>query len=206
LYSDEQNNIRIKTVRMFTGLSAVEAVSKNEKGENIGFVKPGNNHHIAIYIDKEGKKQEHGCSFWHAVERKKYGIPVIIKNTKEVWNKVLENENEYPNSFLEKLPKDDWQFDLSLQQNEMIVLGMKQDEFEKAIKENNKSSLNQHLYRIQKIGSSDYWFRNHTETQLIDSEEARASKKYFRCKSIGAFEKLNPQKVRINNLGEIIND
>lgn len=204
LYTDKLNSIQIKTVRMFTGLSAVEPVSKNKKGENIGFVKPANNHHIAIYVDKEGKKQEHVCSFWHAVERKKYGIPVIIKNTKEIWDIVLQNKNEFPNSFLEKLPKDDWQFELSLQQNEMFVLGLKSEEFEKAKKEKDKSLINKFLFRIQKIGSCDYWFRSHTETQLIDFEEARISKRYYRCKSIGAFEKLNPHKIRVTNLGGII--
>lgn len=209
LYSDNKNNVRIKTVRMFTGLSAVEPVSKNEKGENIGFVKPGNNHHIAIYIDIEGKKQEHGCSFWHAVERKKYGMPIIIKNPKEVWDKVLQNKNEYPNSFLEKLPKDDWQFDLSLQQNEMFVLGMKQDEFEKAIKENNKKGIFNYLYLTWSLSETNYWFRHHIETknsELKSTPMAKDSKRYFNIRSLGSFDSLKPIKIRINNLGEIVND
>ena len=84
-YEDEGLSKPIKSVRCYTGLSAVVPVKKDENGNNIGYVKPGNNHHIAIYTDSEGNKQEHICTFWHAVERKKFGLPVVIKNTNEAY-------------------------------------------------------------------------------------------------------------------------
>lgn len=196
--------IPIKTVRCFTGLSAVEPVKRNTDGKEIGFVKPGNNHHIAFYTDENGKKQEHVCSFWHAVERKKYNIPVIIKNPKEVWDRILENQTEYPQSFLDKLPEDSWQFSESLQQNEMFILSLNKEETERYLSDNNYSKLSEHLYRVQKITSSDYWFRHHLETSLNDSESSKESYRYFRLKSIGALEKLNPFKITINELGVIM--
>ncbi len=207
LYFNEEKKIPIRTIRMFTNLSVVEPVRKDENGKEIGFVKPGNNHHIAFYIDEGSKKVEHLCSFWHAVERKKYGLPVIIKNPKEIWDRVLSSEVDYPESFLEKLPNDKLIFDMSMQQNEMFVLGMNQEEFEEAKKGNNKKLLSNYLYITWSISESDYWFRHHLETkntELKSLSGSKEAKRYYRCKSIGAFEKLNPLKIRINNLGEII--
>ena len=195
--------IPIKTIRRKTNLSAIEPVKKDTEGNAIGFVKPGNNHHIAIYIDEKGKRREHLCSFWHAVERKKYLLPVIIKKPKEVWDKILNNKENYPENFLEKLPNDRWIYEESLQQNEMFILGLTKDKFEDAINKNNKPLLSKNLFRVQKMASSDYWFRHHLETELIDSNEAKLAKRFFRFKSIGAFIKENPIKVNIDRLGNI---
>ncbi|HXD92220.1 MAG TPA: hypothetical protein VNX01_03360 [Bacteroidia bacterium] len=204
LWFNEEKKIPIKTVRMLTGLSSVEPVKKNEAGKEIGFVKPGNNHHIVFYIDENGKKVEHSCTFWHAVERKKYDLPVIIKNPKEVWDKILVQKDNYPQTFLQKLPNDKWFYSESLQQNEMFILGLNPEISQEAIKTNDKKLLNQHLYRVQKIAESNYMFRHHLETQINDSNEAKISLRFQHIRSIGAFEKLNPIKVRVNNLGEII--
>lgn len=209
VWFDEARKIPIKTVRCFTGLTAVEPVKKDANGKDIGFVKPGNNHHIAIYKDGSGKKQEHLCSFWHAVERKKYKIPAIIERPKAVWTEIIEEQNEYPQDFLNKLPDDMWTFELSLQQNEMFILGLSKEEAESAIKENNKKLLSQYLYRVQKLSSSDYVFRHHLETSVskdADKEKENAkrqAKRYHHIQSIDALYKLNPMKVRVSNLGEI---
>ena len=191
---------------MFTGLSSVEPIKVKDDRNNIEYykyVKPGNNHHIAIYTDEKGKMQEHLCSFWHAVERKKYLLPVIIKNPKEMWDKILNNKKNYPESFLEKLPNDKWLYEESLQQNETFILGMNSEDFENAIKPNNKAVLSKHLYRVQKMALSDYWFRHHLETELVDSNEAKQAKRFFRFKSIRAFQNENPVKVKVDRLGNI---
>lgn len=204
LYFNEEKKIPIKTVRMFTGLSSVVPVNK----EGLGFVKPGNNHHIAFYIDENGKKTEHGCTFWHAVERKKYNMPVIIQNPKELWDKI--GLNEFPQDFLDKLPKPNWIFVESLQQNEMFILGLNEEEFQNALLTNEKRLINQHLYRVQKISSNDYWFRHHLETSVAkdnnkDVEKVKQdTKRYYNIRSLGSFEVLNPKKVRINILGGIV--
>lgn len=208
VWLNEAKNIPIKTVRMLTGLSAVEPISFDTLGNEIGFVKPGNNHHLAFYIDRDGNIIEHVCTLWHAVERKRFGFPIIIKDSTEVWNKIL-NKDEYPESFVKKLPLDKWVFRESLQQNEMFVLGMNEDDYVEAIKINNKKEISKFLYRTQKIslkgnGQIDMTFRYHLETNLIDSSEAKISNRFYNIQSVKAFEKLNPKKIRINNIGEII--
>jgi len=206
VWFNEQKQIPIKTVRCFTGLQAVEPVKKNNEGNDIGFVKPGNNHHVAIYTDNDGKKQEHVCSFWHAVERKKYGIPVIISNPKQVWDKILTDKKDYPQSFLDKLPPDRWILELSMQQNEMFILGMNNEDLKVAFEKNDKKTISKFLYLVWSIGETQYWFRHHLETKNSDLKKengAKESKRFYLFKSIGAFEKENPVKISINNIGEI---
>ncbi|MCS6823346.1 MAG: type II CRISPR RNA-guided endonuclease Cas9 [Cytophagaceae bacterium] len=204
LYLDKEQNIQIKTVRMITGLSAVEPIKYNDKGEPIAFVKPGNNHHIAIYLDENGNKVPHLCTFWHAVERKKYGIPVVIEEPKKVWDTVINHSTDFSESFLKKLPKDKWQFDTKFEQNETFYINpnhpLEQSEL------NCISRFN--LYRIQKIFFNgkqlEIYFRQLFETQLNDSETARKTLKFYPVKSIGALENLNPVRIKISRLGEII--
>jgi CRISPR-associated endonuclease Csn1 len=62
VWFNEEKGIQIKTVRMFTGLSSLVSVKRDEKGNDIGFVKPGNNHHLAFYVDGNGNKQVHVCT------------------------------------------------------------------------------------------------------------------------------------------------
>jgi len=202
VWLDENKTIKVNSVRCLTGLSAVEPARKNDSGVAIGFVKPGNNQHIAIYTDKIGKKQEHIVTFWSAVERKKYGLPIIITNPAEVWNKI--QDRDLPESFLNGLPLVDWTFEVSLQQNEMFVLGMPEEDYFKAIMDKNYSLISDYLYRVQKIGSGDYSFRFHLETKLDDSTEAKRVNKVYRIRSITGFIDLNPIKLKIDCLGNII--
>jgi CRISPR-associated endonuclease Csn1 len=204
VWFNEEKKIPIKTVRMLTGLSSLEPVT----GKGYGFVKPGNNHHIAFYSDENGTKQVHACTFWHGVERKKHDLPIVVKNPKEVWDRILNEKDKYPQSFLEKLPNDKWTYNESLQQNEMFILGLNKIEFEKAVASRNNRLLSQYLYRVQKIsvkgnGQMDVWFRHHLETELNDSTDAKISKRFYNLQSITAFENLTPIKVRINNLGQM---
>lgn len=208
VWFNEEKRIPIKTVRMLTGLSSVEPVKKDANGKDIGFVKPGNNHHIALYIDENGDKQVHACTFWHGVERKKFSIPIVIKKPKEVWDNILNDRDKYPQNFLGKLPNDKWLYIESLQQNEMFILGLAKDDAESALQSEDYKCLSNHLYRVQKLsikgnGQIDLWFRHHLETELNDSNEAKVSKRFYNVQSIGAFEKLNPIKIRIDSLGQL---
>ena len=202
LYADMTGKMPVMSVRLFTKLNekAVAPV-KYSDGDPIGFVKPGNNHHIALYRDSEGRLSEHVVSFWHAVERKKYGIPVIIEDTDVIWDEVA---NRYlPEAFLNNLPAAGLKLAVSLQQNEMFILGMPEEEYRIAIKDKDYRLLNKYLYRVQKVSSGEYCFRYHVETVLDDSTNALNIHKLYRVQSIGAYMKLNPHKVRVNVLGEI---
>lgn len=203
LYADKEEKIQIKTVRCFTNLSAVAPVKYNKKNEPIGFVKPDNNHHVAIYTDKEGKKQEHIVTFWHAVERKKYGIPVIIENPSEVWDSIM--DKDLPESFLKALPDPTWTFNISLQQNEMFVLGMTEEEWNDAIESKKYQIICKNIYKTQKLSSLEYCFTIGTYAQSYDSKNAnKKDKRFLRIKSINSFFNLNPHKVRISVLGDLI--
>lgn len=205
LWYNESKGIKILSIKLKTGLKdSVVPIRLNEKNEVITLVKTGNNHHIAIYEDTHNKLIQHSCTFWHAVERKKYNIPAVIKNSSDVWNELL--DKELPQSFMNKLPADNLNLKFSMQQNEMFILGLSQEEFDEAIKKNDKSLLSKHLYLVWSISNNDYWFRHHLETknsELKSIPKAKDSKRYFRFKSVGGLLEKNPIKIRLNHLGEI---
>ena len=210
LYSDKAQKMEIKSVRCYTGLQdkSVTPIKFDDKSNPIGFAKLGNNHHIAIYQNKEGKYYESVVSFWNAVERKKYGLPIVIDNPHTAWDIVM--DKDLPETFLETLPNDDWQFVTSLQANEMFILGMEDAEFEDAIREKDYQKLNKYLYRVQKIATKNYCFRYHIETSVDDKYDgvknemlSKQMKKIYIVQSLDSLWTLHPHKVKINILGEI---
>jgi CRISPR-associated endonuclease Csn1 len=205
IYFNEVKKIPIHSVRVITGLdnNSMRAVRCNHDGEPITFVKLGNNHHIAIYKDKNEKYQEHLCNFWHAVERKKYNIPVIIENPDKIWDEILENPDSYPQDFLNKLPDPSWHLVLSFQANEMFVLGLSNEEFDQYFVDKNYAILSNHLYRVQKLSTNQYFFRKQNDTSS-DLSSLYRKIEYLKQLSIQSLLKENPIKVRINYLGEIV--
>lgn len=206
LWFNEEKQIPIITVRLFARPDAnnLQAIKRDKDGKEIGFVVMGNNHHIAIYEDKDNKLIQHSCTFWHAVERKKYNIPTVIKNSSDVWNLIL--DKELPESFLDKLPADKLNLKFSLQQNEMFILDLSQEDFDEAIKNNDKSLLSKHLYLVWSISENNYWFRHHLETKNTDlkkTDGVKESKRLYNIRSLGSLFSLHPIKVRLNHLGEI---
>ena len=114
--------------------------------------------------------------------------------------------NDLPQVFLDKLPPDNLKLQFSLQQNETFILGLSNEAVEEAIEQNNKQLLSKHLYLVWSVSDTDYWFRHHLETknsELKSIMSAKESNRYYRFKSIGALNKINPVKVRLNHLGEI---
>src|SRR5690606_32467333 len=109
------------------------------------------------------------------------------------------------------LPSPEWEFRYSLQQNEMFLLGANEEEVAQAINEKKLSTLAPFVYRVQKLsvkstGSIDVWFRHHAETKLIDDGSAKEAKRFYNIRSLGAFYALSPSKIRINLLGDIIQE
>ncbi len=199
----------IRSVRCYTGLSATVPLRYNEQGEPTAFVKPANNHHVAIYEDKDGKLHEHIVTFWHAVERKKYGIPIIVTRPDEMWDSVTE---DMPETFLRQLPESaDWQFRFSMQQNEMFILGMSEEEYRDAMDAKDYARLCEHLYRVQKLTHNDYYFRCHIETSVDDKYNGSDKKNEMLSKRIGkliraslkSLKELNPHKVHVGVTGKI---
>lgn len=201
IYLDKWNNIPIRSVRCKTGLSAVIPIKYNEQGEPIRFIKPGNNHHVAFYQNEQGKIIEHLVTFTHAVERKKYGIPIIIENTTNVWNQLI--NTELPQQFLKSLPPDGHTLKSSLQQNDMFIMNMPNDLFIDAIRNNDYATLSPYLYRVQSISHNDYWFRLHNDTTNDKTNESSKSLRCIRIQSLQTFYKYNPHKIQITVLGHI---
>lgn len=199
IWLNEKKQIPIKSVRCYTGLNVVAGIKVEDKVQHINYdkyVKPGSNHHIAIYKDENGKRQEHVVTFWHAVERKKYGIPVVITNTKEVWDNILKKGID-DQDFLSKLPSDQWKYEFSMQQNEMFVFGMSQEEVQQFLELKDYKAISNNLFRVRKITSGNYWFNHHCETTPRENME---DKKTGRCIQ-ASLSGMTGIKIKINNLG-----
>ena len=190
IWLNEAKGISIKRVTI-SGVSNVEAL--HEKRDHLGklildqngrtiqndFVSTGNNHHVAIYEDKNGKLQEKVVSFFEAVERVNQQYPVIDKD----YNKEI-----------------GWQFLFTLKQNELFVFPS--EEFNpletELLDEKNSKLISKHLFRVQKIGGKDYWFRHHLETTVTNDFEFT----YKRIRNANGLK--NIVKIRTNHLGKIV--
>lgn len=208
IWYNEEKKIAIKTVRcLLTKQGALEPLRQTD-GISYAFVKTGSNHHIALYKDAAGNITPHLCTFWHAVDRKKYGLPIIIHNPAVIWQEIRKSSQDLPASFLDKLPGENLIYWMSLQQNEMFLLGMEQAESIQALDNHDYKCLSSFLYRVQKMsiseGQINIVFRHHLETELDDSSTSKALKSFYNTRSIGAFINLNPIKIKINHIGKIV--
>ena len=195
----------IRSVRCFTGLDRgkMKAVKYDEQGDAVGFVSPRNNHHLAIYRTPKGKLVESIVTFWDAVDRARYGIPLVITHPREVMEQVLQR-GDVPESVLSLLPSSDWVFVDSLQQDEMVVIGLSDEELWRALEEQDYRKLSEHLYRVQKLSSSEYYFRYHLETSVADvTNTSGRIPKFHRVKSFKSYEEKIVRKVRVDLLGRI---
>ena len=206
LYSDAAQTKQIRSVRCFTGLVREKMIPlrRNDAGEEIAFVAPGSNHHAGFYRDSEGVLQEAVVSFYQAIERAKHQLPMIIKDPRAVVEEAL--ERNVPDSVLSALPHSSWTFVESLQKNEMFLIGLSDDEIARAIKEVDRATLNDHLYRVQTISDGDYRFRFHLEVKQnkeSDKNNGGSIPKFYRVQSLKTYLKLNPRKVRVDLLGNL---
>ncbi len=191
IWLNKKQGISIKRVRI-SGVSNVETLhykkdhfgndilDKNGNKQPVDFVSTGNNHHVAIYRNKKGELIEKVVSFYEAVHRINEGLPVIYKgNDEEPKLMFTMKQNEY---FI--FPSD------VFKPNEIDLLDPE-----------NTSLISPHLYRVQKIGKKDYWFRHHLEATINDKIEL-ANYSYKRKRNPKSIE--NIVKVRINHLGQIV--
>lgn len=142
--------------------------------------------------------QEVVVSFYQAIERAKYQLPMIIKDPRAVVEEAL--ERNVPDFVLSTLPHSSWTFVESLQKNEMFLIGLSDDEIARAIKNADRAPFNDHLYRVQKIALNEYCFRFHLEPELDDLDGDIP--KYYKM-SFARYIELNPRKVRVDLLGNL---
>lgn len=161
-------------------------VIRDENGNPIpnDYVNTGNNHHVAVFRDKDGKLQEHVVSFYEATTRAILGYPIVDKSYRR---------------------SEGWEFLFSMKQNEYFVFpnektGFKPNEID-LLNANNWSIISPNLYRVQKFTTGDYFFRHHLETNV----ENVNSLKDIIWKRINSVNNLaGIIKVRLNHLGNIV--
>ncbi len=206
LYLDAAEKQEVRSVRCYvTQPSVAKAIPIrfDERGRAITFVKSGNNHHLALYRTPQGKLEESIVSFWDAVDRARYGIPLVITRPREVMEQVLQR-GDVPESVLSLLPPSDWVFVDSLQPDEMVIIGLSDEELQRALEVQDYRKLSEHLYRVQKVSSLYYVFRYHLETSVADDKNTSGRiPKFHRVRSLADYEKRNIRKVRVDLLGRI---
>jgi CRISPR-associated endonuclease Csn1 len=139
------------------------------KDEVNRWVEPGNNHHVAIYKDAEGKLHEQVVTFWEAVEREKQGLPAIAPH----------DEQGRP-------------LEVSLQANELFLL----DYPDATINWTDNTELSKYLYRAQALSKKDYEFWHHVAATKdvphqkirITSLKALKKRKLLKVKMDGNFQ------------------
>ncbi len=203
IWLNEAKGIAIKSVRLFTNITneKITPILVKDNIQGIKFekyVKPGNNHHVAIYADENGELQEHVVTFWHAVERKKFGIKPIIDSPREAWDIALDKGID-DQVFLNNLPNENWIYKTSLQQNEKFVFNMTLDELKESISKGDNTSISKNLFRVRKVARVDYWFNHHQETTPLKSLD---DKKAGRCIQ-ASLSSMTGIKVKIDRLGKI---
>lgn len=206
--SDAAGTHRIKRVRCFvTASNKSVAMIRNNAGEIIGFCPTENNHHLALYQLPDGSCKAVVSSVWECIKRKRYGLPTVIHHPAQAWQTLWNlPDNDDITEIARGLPPHDSRFLLSLQQNEMVILGMSDDELRDAIAARNLKAINSHLYRVWSLAAGDYCFKFHTNTVAEILEGDKETKAYYRLKSLKALFALNPKKVRTSLLGELLLD
>ena len=158
IYFNEEKGIIIKSVRCYIGgQGGYPALHETQEGKTfnnkqgltisdkqpVDFVRSGNNHHIAIYENEDGKRVEECVTFMEAFERRLGGQDVI-----------------------QLIHPKGYRFIMSLQQNEMFVFDMTKEDLSEAIDQNNFSIISKNLYRVQQLYKGQNIFRHHLETSV----------------------------------------
>ena len=206
LYLDAEKKQEVRSVRCYVTQPAVDKAIPlcfDEQGKAVSFAKSGSNHHVAIYRTAQGEPTESLVTFWDAVDRARYGLPLIIKHPREVAEQVLQRD-DIPEKVLCLLPPADYEFVDSFQLNEMVVIGLSDEEVQRAVDQQDYRTLSEHLYRVQQISSMYYVFRYHLETSVSDNKNTTGRiPKFHRVASFKAYEEKKIRKVRIDLLGRI---
>ena len=163
--------VPILKVRVKENIGGAEKLKTNVNQ----WVNPRNNHHVLIYKDEKGNLKEEVVTFWTVVERKRTGQSVY------------------------QLPIDGKEIVTTLHINDMFLLGLSEDEIN--WENPDYKVLKEHLYRVQKLTSGDYFFRKHKSSTVTDDDYKQI--RGLREGKTGWLT-FNPIKVKISVSGKII--
>lgn len=162
--------VPILKVRMKENIGGAEKLKEDLNQ----WVNPRNNHHVLIYKDEKGNLKEDVITFWTVVERKRTGDSIY------------------------KLPVDGKEIITTLHINDMFLLGLKEEEIN--WENPDYEVLKEHLYRVQKLTSGDYFFRLHTASTVTGPN-------YKQIRGFGegktGWLAINPIKVMTSVTGKI---
>jgi CRISPR-associated endonuclease Csn1 len=164
-------SVPILKVRVKENFSGAEKLKDNINQ----WVNPRNNHHVLIYKDHEGNLKEDVVTFWTVVERKRTG------------------EATY------KLPEDGKEVVTTLHINDMFLLGLSEDEIN--WENPDYEAFKEHLYRVQKFTSADYYFRKAKTSSIQNMNEKQQINSFGYGKN--GWETRNPLKIKISVSGKI---
>lgn len=203
IYFDDAKTRPICTVRKYVSSSTMVVVRKDANGKPMSFVEPDGNHHVAFYKDENGVITESIVTKWQAVQRKLNRIPIIIDNPSQTWSEIL-GRNDVPDDLLQTLPKDSTTFLLSLQIGEAFIMGMEDEDYQKALEGKDMQSLAEHLYFVQNISMGNYRLRRHVESSFDIKDMNKGDLRFLNISSIDALFRNNPHKIKLTVLGDII--
>ncbi len=164
--------VPILKVRVKENIGGAEKLKTNVNQ----WVNPRNNHHVLIYKDEKGNLKEEVVTFWTVVERKRTGQSVY------------------------QLPIDGKEMVTTLHINDMFLLGLSEDEIN--WENPDYEVLKEHLYRVQKFTSGDYYFRKALTSSIQNPEEKQQINSFGFGKN--GWSTHNPIKVKISVSGKII--
>ncbi len=161
------------------------AVISDSEGKPVptDYVSTSNNHHIAIFEDKDGNLQEHVVPLIEATAAAAQGLPIVDRN----YNSAL-----------------GWKFLFTMKQNEYFVFpdeatGFDPNEID-LMNPDNYAEISKHLYRVQKLSTGDYYFRHHLETTVDVKKELMG----LTFKRLSTNRLKGIVKVRVNHVGQIV--
>lgn len=197
IWLNQEKGISIKRVTIQSHLS--EPISlhsklnrdgsllRDEDGKTLpnDYVNTSNNHHIAIYEDAEGNWHENIISYFEAIARVNDQMSIVDKQY---------NQSE------------GWKFMFTMKQNEYFVLpdpehGFLPNEID-LMDEKNYAVIAPHLFRVQKLSSKDYYFRQQFETSVTAGDSLPQGVAYTRIRNENKLKGI--VKVRINHIGKIV--
>ena len=186
IWMDKEKKKSVKRVKITGVKNAISIHSKGSQG--VDFVSPGNNHHVALYLDGEGKWQENVVSFYEAVTRKRLKMHIVDREYKK---------------------EEGWIFQFTLKQNEMFIIPKEGVDLSGLdfLDPKNKALISPYLFRVQKISKKNYMFNHHLNTLAINSDDLKDKKEliginYYNFQSPSKLNGL--VKIRINHLGYIV--